>query len=103
MVTHATSIIFPRPPSSAPVVRPKAAVSGDTFVCQRAERGVWVPAGWYLLERAPGGKGRHLRLGLYCSVACLIAAGQMLEEGRPSTPPGWTCPPKRTGAGNGPG
>ncbi|GAA4210810.1 hypothetical protein GCM10022252_79110 [Streptosporangium oxazolinicum] len=21
-------------------------------VCQRAERGVWVPTGWYLLERA---------------------------------------------------
>ncbi|MEV6866670.1 putative dsRNA-binding protein [Streptosporangium subroseum] len=50
-------------------------------VCQRAERGVWVPAGWYLLERAPGGKGRHIRLGLYCSVACLVRAGEMLEEG----------------------
>ncbi|MDP9848128.1 putative dsRNA-binding protein [Streptosporangium lutulentum] len=50
-------------------------------VCQRAERGVWVPAGWYLLERAPGGKGRHIRLGLYCSVACLVRAGEMLGEG----------------------
>ncbi|GAA3168636.1 hypothetical protein GCM10010466_68410 [Planomonospora alba] len=50
-------------------------------ICHRSERGLWVPAGWYLLERAPGGKGRHLRLGLYCSVACLIAAGRMLEEG----------------------
>ena len=37
--------------------------------CQMVERGVWVPAGWYLLERAPGGRGRHLRLGLYCSLA----------------------------------
>ncbi|GGL50109.1 putative dsRNA-binding protein [Planomonospora parontospora] len=50
-------------------------------ICQRSERGIWVPAGWYLLERAPGGRGRHLRLGLYCSVTCLIQAGQMLEEG----------------------
>ncbi|MEV4753453.1 putative dsRNA-binding protein [Streptosporangium amethystogenes subsp. fukuiense] len=50
-------------------------------VCQRAERGLWVPAGWYLLERAPGGKGRHIRLGLYCSVACLVRAGEMLEAG----------------------
>ncbi|MGW0593107.1 putative dsRNA-binding protein [Streptosporangium sp. NPDC002607] len=50
-------------------------------ICQRAERGVWVPAGWYLLERAPGGKGRHIRLGLYCSVACLVRAGEMLEAG----------------------
>ncbi|WP_329087716.1 MULTISPECIES: hypothetical protein [unclassified Streptosporangium] len=50
-------------------------------ICQRAERGMWVPAGWYLLERAPGGKGRHIRLGLYCSVACLVRAGEMLEAG----------------------
>ncbi|MEU4411321.1 hypothetical protein AB0F88_43045 [Streptosporangium sp. NPDC023963] len=50
-------------------------------ICQRAERGVWVPAAWYLLERAPGGKGRHIRLGLYCSVACLVCAGEMLEAG----------------------
>ncbi|GII04905.1 hypothetical protein [Planobispora takensis] len=50
-------------------------------ICQRSERGRWVPAGWYLLERAPGGKGRHLRLGLYCSVDCLVRAGQLLEEG----------------------
>ncbi|WP_433358696.1 double-stranded RNA binding motif domain-containing protein [Streptosporangium sp. CA-115845] len=50
-------------------------------VCQRAERGLWVPAGWYLLERAPGGQSRHIRLGLYCSVACLVRAGEMLEAG----------------------
>ncbi|GIH97423.1 double-stranded RNA binding motif domain-containing protein [Planobispora siamensis] len=50
-------------------------------VCHRSERGIWVPAGWYLLERAPGGRGRHIRLGLYCSVTCLVQAGQMLEEG----------------------
>ncbi|MGC5010120.1 hypothetical protein ACLQ2R_05090 [Streptosporangium sp. DT93] len=40
-----------------------------------------MPAGWYLLERAPGGKGRHIRLGLYCSVACLVRAGEMLKAG----------------------
>ncbi|WP_440103718.1 putative dsRNA-binding protein [Streptosporangium sp. H16] len=40
-----------------------------------------MPTGWYLLERAPGGKGRHIRLGLYCSVACLVRAGEMLEAG----------------------
>ncbi|MEU3170230.1 putative dsRNA-binding protein [Streptosporangium sp. NPDC006930] len=40
-----------------------------------------MPAGWYLLERAPGGKGRHIRLGLYCSVDCLVRAGEMLEAG----------------------
>lgn len=58
--------------------------SERSFFCriyQRAARGVWVPAGWYLLERAPGGKGRHIRLGLYCSVACLVRAGEMLEAG----------------------
>ncbi|MEU4835923.1 putative dsRNA-binding protein [Streptosporangium sp. NPDC023615] len=50
-------------------------------ICQRAERGMWVPAGWYLLERAPGGKSRHVRLGLYCSITCLVRAGEMLEAG----------------------
>ncbi|WP_068928036.1 putative dsRNA-binding protein [Planobispora rosea] len=50
-------------------------------VCHRCENGLWVPAGWYLLERAPGGKGRHIRLGLYCSVACLVRAGEMLQAG----------------------
>jgi hypothetical protein len=40
-----------------------------SFLCrvyQRTERGLWVPAGWYALERTPGGRGRHVRLGLYC-------------------------------------
>ncbi|GAT67321.1 ribonuclease II [Planomonospora sphaerica] len=50
-------------------------------VCQRTERGLWVPADWYALERVPGGRGRHVRLGLYCSVACLVAAGQMPADG----------------------
>lgn len=49
--------------------------------CQMAERGLWVPAGWYLLERAPGGQGRHLRLGLYCSLECLMQAAGTLREG----------------------
>ncbi|GIH75635.1 putative dsRNA-binding protein [Planobispora longispora] len=50
-------------------------------VCHRCENGLWVPAGWYLLERAPGGRSRHIRLGLYCSVTCLVRAGEMLQEG----------------------
>ncbi|MBA3490377.1 MAG: hypothetical protein H0T78_12720 [Longispora sp.] len=44
-------------------------------------RGLWVPAGWYLLERSVGGAGRHLRLGLYCSLACLIQAKDDLTVG----------------------
>jgi Double-stranded RNA binding motif len=49
--------------------------------CQMVERGLWVPSGWYLLERAPGGSGRHLRLGLYCSLACLMEAAGELAQG----------------------
>ena len=37
-------------------------------------RGHWVPAGWYLLERSVGGSGKHLRLGVYCSLDCLVRA-----------------------------
>lgn len=43
--------------------------------CRLTARGRWVPAGWYVLERAVGGGGRHLRVGLYCSLDCLAAAG----------------------------
>ena len=49
--------------------------------CQMVERGLWVPSGWYLLERAPGGSGRHLRLGLYCSLTCLMKAASELAQG----------------------
>src|SRR5438046_537202 len=42
--------------------------------CRLTTRGRWVPAGWYVLERAAGGGGRHLRVGLYCSLGCLAAA-----------------------------
>src|SRR5438132_11417393 len=49
--------------------------------CKRAHRGLWVPEGWYVVERATGGGARHLRLGLYCSLACLeqAAAGHLAE------------------------
>jgi hypothetical protein len=46
--------------------------------CQLTTRGRWIPAGWYVLERAVGGGGRHLRVGLYCSLGCLTAAGDGL-------------------------
>jgi endogenous inhibitor of DNA gyrase (YacG/DUF329 family) len=49
--------------------------------CQLVTMGRWVPAGWYSIERAPGGAGRHLRLGLYCSLSCLIAAQEALTAG----------------------
>lgn len=49
--------------------------------CKRANRGLWVPEGWYVVERAAGGGARHLRLGLYCSLPCLeqAAAGHLAE------------------------
>jgi hypothetical protein len=43
--------------------------------CRVTARGRWIPVGWYVLERAAGGGGRHLRVGLYCSLDCLAAAG----------------------------
>jgi hypothetical protein len=46
--------------------------------CQLTARGRWVPADWYVLERAAGGGARHLRVGLYCSLGCLAAAGSDL-------------------------
>src|SRR5437763_246164 len=49
--------------------------------CHLVARGRWVPAGWYLLERAVGGAGKHLRLGIYCSIDCLTAAKDELAEG----------------------
>ena len=33
-----------------------------------------------MLERAVGGGGRHLRIGLYCSLDCLATAGDSLAE-----------------------
>ena len=49
--------------------------------CKRVHRGLWVPDGWYVVERAAGGGARHLRLGLYCSLPCLeqAAAGHLAE------------------------
>jgi len=48
--------------------------------CQLTTRGRWIPAGWYVLERSVGGGGRHLRVGLYCSLDCLETAGDRLAE-----------------------
>ena len=48
--------------------------------CQLTTRGRWIPAGWYVLERAVGGGGRHLRIRLYCSLDCLATAGDSLAE-----------------------
>ncbi len=50
--------------------------------CKTSHTGRWVPAGWYALERVPGGQGKHLRLRLYCTLQCLIAAAEgPLAEG----------------------
>jgi hypothetical protein len=57
--------------------RPFGQVAERSFYCRScrlAARGRWIPAGWYVLERAAGGGGRHLRVGLYCSLGCLAAA-----------------------------
>lgn len=45
-------------------------------VCERRQEGAVVPAGWYRVERThPYDRTqRILRLGLYCSSACLAAA-----------------------------
>jgi len=51
--------------------------------CQKATRGKWVPAGWYTIQRSAGGAGRHLRLGMYCSLMCLADPGlEVLEAGQ---------------------
>lgn len=49
--------------------------------CNLTTRAYNVPAGWYLLDRAPGGRGRHLRLGMYCSLACLLQHADQLRAG----------------------
>lgn len=58
--------------------------SERTFFCRRCtlvSRGLYVPAGWYLLERSVGQRGRHLRLGMYCSLSCLLEAAEDLRVG----------------------
>ncbi len=49
--------------------------------CGLAQSASAVPAGWYTLERGAGRARRHLWLGLYCSVRCLLDAAAVLEEG----------------------
>lgn len=41
--------------------------------CNAKQMSRYVPAGWYGLDRALGGPEKHQRLGLYCSLDCLIA------------------------------
>ena len=67
----------PRRGADAAASRPFGQVAERSFYCRScrlAARGRWIPAGWYVLERAAGGGGRHLRVGLYCSLGCLAAA-----------------------------
>jgi hypothetical protein len=49
--------------------------------CLIVQRGRWVPAGWYTLERSVGGGGKSRRLGLYCSAACIVASKEKFEAG----------------------
>jgi hypothetical protein len=61
-----------------PASRPWGSEEERTFFCrgcQLVERARHLPEGWYALERIhPRGRERgRLRLGLYCSAACLAA------------------------------
>lgn len=49
--------------------------------CGRAEDGTFVPAGWYSIHRAIGAQEQQRRLGLYCTLTCLIKAQRHLQEG----------------------
>lgn len=70
----------PAPAASRPFGE-RAERSFFCHTCKRAHRGLWVPEGWYVVERAAGGGARHLRLGLYCSLPCLeqAAAGHLAD------------------------
>jgi hypothetical protein len=47
--------------------------------CGREQVGLYVPRGWYSLCRHAGDMARPLRLGIYCSVECLIAGTPRLK------------------------
>lgn len=49
--------------------------------CGRSEHGSFVPAGWYTVHRALGGNIKQRRLGLYCTLACLMKAHRQLQAG----------------------
>jgi ribonuclease R len=71
----------PRGGTDAAASRPFGQSVERSFYCRSCRltaRGRWVPVGWYVLERAAGGGARHLRVGLYCSLDCLAAAGDDL-------------------------
>ncbi|HEX6524874.1 MAG TPA: hypothetical protein VF070_33445 [Streptosporangiaceae bacterium] len=73
----------PRRGADAAASRPFGERLERSFYCRSCRltvRGLWVPVGWYVLERAEGGGGRHMRVGLYCSLDCLNAAGDDLAE-----------------------
>ncbi|WP_049564940.1 hypothetical protein [Streptomyces sp. SBT349] len=50
--------------------------------CGKTDRGHFIPAGWYLVQRSSGHGEKHFRLGLFCAVRCLIAGQRRLEEGQ---------------------
>lgn len=49
--------------------------------CGNTDQGTSVPAGWFVLNRAVGNRERHLRLGLYCTLPCLISSHRRLQQG----------------------
>ena len=49
--------------------------------CNLTTRAHNVPPGWYLLDRSAGGRGKHLRLGMYCSLSCLLEHAEELRAG----------------------
>jgi hypothetical protein len=49
--------------------------------CNLTTRARNVPPGWYLLDRSAGGRGKHLRLGMYCSLSCLLDHTEELRAG----------------------
>ncbi|HET9970974.1 MAG TPA: helix-turn-helix domain-containing protein [Streptosporangiaceae bacterium] len=71
----------PGPPAASRPFGERAERSFFCRSCKRVHRGLWVPEGWYVVERTAGGGARHLRLGLYCSLPCLeqAAAGHLAE------------------------
>jgi hypothetical protein len=75
-------------PPSAPHAGTGAAAQRErtgerSFFCRTcliAATGRWVPTGWYMVERSVGGSGTHRRLGLYCSLECLMGAREAFEH-----------------------
>ncbi|MFC0622439.1 double-stranded RNA binding motif domain-containing protein [Kribbella deserti] len=47
--------------------------------CGRREDGTFVPSGWYTVHRALGSKEQQRRIGLFCSLTCLMRAHRQLQ------------------------